>query len=74
MGFESLEPYLDGNPYFGALIGRYGNRIANGEFALEGKTYTLAKMTVITTSMEEKRVLTKSFGTVLPKTRKRVRL
>lgn len=43
LGFESLEPYLDGNPYFGALIGRYGNRIANGEFALDGKTYTLAK-------------------------------
>jgi len=42
LGFDSLEPYLDGTPYFGAIIGRYGNRIANGRFELNGTEYTLA--------------------------------
>lgn len=47
LGFDSLETYLSeeyrqANPYFGAIIGRYGNRIADGEFSLNGDTYTLA--------------------------------
>lgn len=42
LGFDNLEQYLEGSPYFGALIGRYGNRIAKGEFSLDGKTYSLA--------------------------------
>ncbi|MGZ8539225.1 MAG: aldose epimerase family protein [Chitinophagaceae bacterium] len=43
LGFDSLSGYLQkGNPYFGSLIGRYGNRIANGKFALDGNQYTLA--------------------------------
>jgi aldose 1-epimerase len=43
LGFESLDGYLQkGNPYFGSLIGRYGNRIANAKFDLDGKPYTLA--------------------------------
>jgi len=43
LGYDSLEGYLQtGNPYFGCLVGRYGNRIANAKFTLDGKEYTLA--------------------------------
>lgn len=42
VGFDSLQPYLQKPPYFGALIGRYGNRIGNAKFALDGATYQLA--------------------------------
>ena len=42
LGFDDLESYLGENPFFGALIGRYGNRIAKGKFTLDGETYTLA--------------------------------
>ncbi len=43
LGFDKLGPYEENKPYFGAIIGRYGNRIANGEFKLDGKTYQLPK-------------------------------
>lgn len=43
LGFESLEPYLGEHPYFGAIIGRYGNRIAKGQFSLNGERYSLAQ-------------------------------
>ena len=43
LGFDSLDGYEAENPFFGAIVGRYGNRIAKGEFKLNGKTYTLAK-------------------------------
>jgi aldose 1-epimerase len=42
LGYDSAEQYLNGNPYFGALIGRVGNRIAKGKFSFEGKEYNLA--------------------------------
>lgn len=43
-GFDSPEGYLSkGNPYFGATVGRFGNRIKDGKFTLDGKEYTLAK-------------------------------
>ena len=42
IGFNSLEQYQKDNPYFGALIGRFGNRIAKGKFTLDGKEYSLA--------------------------------
>lgn len=42
VGFDSLAGYLAKPPYFGALVGRYGNRIGNAKFTLDGKTYTLA--------------------------------
>ncbi|MCL4296866.1 MAG: galactose mutarotase [Anaerolineae bacterium] len=43
LGFDDVEEYLKPHPYFGALIGRYGNRIADGKFTLEGKDYILAQ-------------------------------
>ncbi len=43
LGYDSLSGYLKATPYFGAIVGRYGNRIANGKFKLDGKTYTLAQ-------------------------------
>ncbi len=42
LGYSKLKGYLKNNPYFGGIIGRYGNRIAKGKFTLDGKTYTLA--------------------------------
>ena len=42
LGFDNLESYLKDPPFFGAIIGRYGNRIAKGAFTLEGKVYQLA--------------------------------
>ncbi len=43
-GFDNIQTYVNlKEPYFGALIGRFGNRIAKGKFKLDGKEYTLAK-------------------------------
>lgn len=43
LGYDSLSGYTQkGSPYLGAVVGRYGNRIAKGKFTLDGKTYTLA--------------------------------
>jgi aldose 1-epimerase len=41
LGFDNAAQYLAESPFFGALIGRYGNRIAHGKFTLDGKTYSL---------------------------------
>jgi aldose 1-epimerase len=41
LGFDSENDYLGGHPYFGALIGRFGNRIAGGRFSLDGSDYVL---------------------------------
>ena len=42
LGHDRLQGYVDASPYFGAIIGRYGNRIAGGRFTLEGETHALA--------------------------------
>jgi aldose 1-epimerase len=42
LGFDRLEGYLTRHPYFGALVGRFANRIAAGKFELDGSVYTLA--------------------------------
>jgi aldose 1-epimerase len=39
LGFDSLAGYLKASPYFGAIVGRYANRIANARFTLDGRTY-----------------------------------
>ena len=43
LGLPSLEAYVAPEPYFGAIVGRYGNRIGDGEFDLDGVTYSLAR-------------------------------
>jgi aldose 1-epimerase len=43
LGMDNLDGYLKGVPYFGALIGRYGNRIGHAQFTLDGKVYHLPK-------------------------------
>ncbi len=45
LGYNRVEDYINAvdKPYFGAVVGRYGNRIANGEFTLDGETYKLLK-------------------------------
>lgn len=42
LGFDSLAGYLGSSPYFGAVVGRYANRIAKGRFTLDGTEYRLA--------------------------------
>ncbi|KAK3593187.1 hypothetical protein CHS0354_039673 [Potamilus streckersoni] len=41
LGFDTIEGYLTQKPYFGALVGRYANRIKNGRFTLDGKEYSV---------------------------------
>ena len=43
LGFDRLEDYLAGHPYFGVTAGRYANRIAKGRFAIDGASYQLAQ-------------------------------
>jgi len=43
LGYDSLQSYVANSPYFGAIVGRYANRIAKGEFSLDGVKYKLAR-------------------------------
>lgn len=43
LGYDHLDGYLQNNPFFGAIVGRYGNRIRNGQFQLNGRSIQLAQ-------------------------------
>src|SRR4030042_1977238 len=43
LGYNNLKEYINNNPYFGCIVGRYGNRIGEAKFALDGEEFTLAK-------------------------------
>ncbi|MDQ3248742.1 MAG: galactose-1-epimerase, partial [Chloroflexota bacterium] len=43
LGFDTLDEYVEKNPFFGCLAGRYANRIAQGRFTLDGVAYQLAQ-------------------------------
>jgi aldose 1-epimerase len=43
LGYDNLQGYLDKSPFFGTIVGRYGNRIGKGTFVIDGNTYTLPK-------------------------------
>jgi aldose 1-epimerase len=43
LGYDSVDKYIANSPFFGAIIGRYGNRIAHGKFQLDGNIFTLPK-------------------------------
>src|SRR5713101_1447245 len=43
LGYDTAGGYVNDKAYFGAIVGRYGNRIGHAQFVLDGKTYTLAK-------------------------------
>ena len=43
LGYNNLQDYMDNNNYFGAIVGRYANRIGNAKFSLDGHEYTLAR-------------------------------
>jgi galactose mutarotase-like enzyme len=50
LGYDDMSGYtsrVTRNPYFGAVVGRVANRIANGKFSLDGKEYTLAQVSFI---------------------------
>jgi len=43
LGYDNIDDYVSGNPYFGAIVGRYANQIHKGKFTIEGKEYQLAQ-------------------------------
>jgi len=66
LGFDNLKQYLDGHPYFGAIAGRYANRIAKGTFTLEGKEYPSQSTTRPTHCTAAKSALTSTSGRPSP--------
>lgn len=63
LGYNSLSDYLEKpNYYFGAIIGRYANRIAGGTFTLNGKNIQFQRMMDLIVCMEARRALTRGYG------------
>jgi hypothetical protein len=62
LGYDTLAPYVRNPSYFGAIVGRYANRIANGRFTLEGKTIRWPRTTDQTTCTAARRDSTSSSG------------
>ena len=62
LGLNDLASYQRERGYYGAIIGRFGNRIGGAQFALEGKTYRLAKNNGATHFTEALKVSTSGFG------------
>jgi len=73
LGYDDLDGYIHDKAYLGALIGRYGNRIAQGKFSLGGKTYTIRAITARTPFTAGARASTRRFGGQ-PSTRAKVGL
>ena len=67
LGFDKVDDYIKDSPYFGAVVGRYGNRIAAGKFSLDGKIIPWPPKIMVSTSMEVSRVSIKGFGKPLRK-------
>jgi len=70
LGADSLEGYLKQTNFFGAIIGRYGNRIGHGIFKLDGKAYTPRRTTATTPCTAARKASTNACG----KPRRRARL
>lgn len=63
LGFKSLDGYeADSKTYMGSVVGRYGNRIANAKFSLDGKTYTFPPTITATLSTAARQALTARSG------------
>jgi len=62
LGYDTLDGYENGTSYFGATVGRYGNRIAGGKFSIDGKTYTLPRITARTLYTAASSDLTRGSG------------
>ena len=74
LGYDKLDGYLKGTPYFGAIVGRYGNRIAKGTFTLDGSDVHAGRPTTArTTCTAASRASTRSSGTAEPVERGRRR-
>ena len=62
LGYDNIDAYIKGNPYFGAICGRYANRISKGKIKIDGVEYQLPVNTDQTHFMEDQKGLTTRFS------------